>query len=339
MTDDGKLGISRALLGLLLVIQNMIAILLATYNGSPWLPELLASVTIQQGVDWQLLIRDDGSSDGTQDIFRTAAARDSRLHIVQDSAGRLGACGSFGMLMQHALATGARYFAFADQDDVWLPHKLATQIAALKEREDTLGSGMPLLVHSDLTVVDAQLRTLHSSHTQRAGLYRDCPAPLALRTLLGHNFVTGCATLFNRPLLEAASPLPEAAAMHDWWLACCAAALGRIHYIEEPLVLYRQHGANAIGAGGGFFRLGRLRQARQRIERSAAQAAALRDRLRDRGVAGDHPAARTVHEYVKLFEPEASAWRRGWRTYHLGIGRPERRWRLMHAVTAAALWP
>ncbi len=282
------------------------------------------------------MVRDDGSGDATSEILRNAGRREVRLQIVEDSAGRLGASGSFGALMKHALASGARYFAFADQDDVWLPHKLATQLAALRNWETAVGPQVPLLVHSDLTVVDRELRPCHPSHTRHAGLYRDCPTSLALRTLLGHNFVTGCATLFNRPLLEAASPLPDGAAMHDWWLACCAAALGQIEYLPEPLVLYRQHGANAIGAGRGRFRRGRVVRAQERIRRGVAQAFALRQRLRELGVADDHPSVRTLQDYIELFQPPTSPWRRGWGAYRLGIGRPDRIWRLLHAASAAA---
>ena len=312
----------------------MIAILLATYNGSQWLPQFLASVSAQQGADWRLLVRDDGSSDATPEILRTAARRDASLAFVADSAGRLGASGSFGELMRHAMASDAQYFAFADQDDVWLPHKLGTQLAALRELEARAGPHLPLLVHSDLMVVDRELRTLHRSHTELAGLYRDCPAPVALRTLLGHNFVTGCATLFNRSLLEVATPLPPGAAMHDWWLACCAAALGRIEYIPQPLVLYRQHGSNEIGAGRALLQRNRLFRAQRRIQRGVAQASALRQRLRELGVADNHPAARIVQDYAGLFDPPTSPWRRGWGTYRLGIGRPQPLWRLLHAASA-----
>jgi glycosyltransferase involved in cell wall biosynthesis len=313
----------------------MIAILLATYNGSQWLAQFLTSVAAQQGADWRLLVRDDGSSDATPAILRAAARHDPRLQIVADSAGRLGATGSFGQLMRHALATQARYFAFADQDDVWLTHKLATQFAALRRLEAECGRDLPLLAHSDLTVVDRELRALHRSHTAQAGLYRRCPTALALRTLLGHNFVTGCATLFNRPLLEAATPLPSGTAMHDWWLAACAAALGRIEYIPQPLVLYRQHGTNEIGAGRTLLRLRRWLAAAARIRRGVAQATALGQRLRELGVNDDHPAARTVQDYARLFERPSSPWRRGWGTYRSGIGRPEPWWRLLHAASAA----
>jgi hypothetical protein len=315
----------------------MIAILLATYNGSQWLTQLLESLAAQQGADWRLLVRDDGSTDATGEFLRDAARRDARLQLVTDSAGRLGASGSFGQLMRHALATDAHYFAFADQDDVWLPSKLTTQLEALRNLEARSGRPLPLLVHSDLTVVDRAMCTLHRSHTELAGLYRDCPAPFALRALLGHNFVTGCATLFNRPLLEAATPLPSGAAMHDWWLACCAAALGRIEYIPQPLVLYRQHGSNEIGAGRALLRLNRLLRAQSRIQRGVAQASALRQRLRELGVADDHPAARIVQDYAGLFEPPTSPWRRGWGTYRLGIGRPQPLWRLLHAASAATV--
>jgi glycosyltransferase involved in cell wall biosynthesis len=318
----------------------VITVLLATYNGSQWLVEFLDSLAAQTVSQWRLLIRDDGSSDATLNILRAAAGRDSRLMIVTDAAGRLGASGSFGRLMQHALANnpaaGApHYFAFADQDDVWLPGKLERQLAAIQELEAQRGPHMPLLVHSDLTVVDHELRTIHRSHTVLARLARRSPSSQALRTLLAHNFVTGCATLFNRSLLEAATPLPPEAALHDWWLACCAAALGDIRYLDEPLVLYRQHGANQVGAGREVFSLRRLLRARGTLRRGVAQAAALGRRLGELGIDDSHPAVRLTQDYAGLLQGPTSRWRRFWDAYRLRVGRPGRLWRLLNAANAA----
>src|SRR5439155_22468886 len=103
-------------------------------------------------------------------------------------------------------------------------------------------------------------------------------------------FATGCASLINRSLLEIALPLPPAAVLHDWWITACAAAFGTIRYLPEPLVLYRQHGRNAVGAASVWRRLqpwrvvrnGAWRRIQENVQRSSRQARALLDRLRER---------------------------------------------------------
>jgi hypothetical protein len=114
---------------------------------------------------------------------------------------------------------------------------------------------MPLLVHSDLAVADERLNVRHSSFLRGQRL-RHPGRPLA--TLAVQNFATGCTMLANRALLEAALPIPAEAVMHDWWLALIAAGTGRILFDPTPLVLYRQHDRNTIGAVGYWTNLARF---------------------------------------------------------------------------------
>jgi hypothetical protein len=110
------------------------------------------------------------------------------------------------------------------------------------------GKKPPILVHLDLDVISEQLERIHPSFMGYQGLTHESRDPL--RVLLTQNFVTGCATAINRPLLELATPLPVDVIMHDWWLALCAAACGRIEYLPHALFQYRQHDANQIEAEG-----------------------------------------------------------------------------------------
>lgn len=104
----------------------------------------------------------------------------------------------------------------------------------------------PLLVFSDLTVVNEQGETVSTSFANYQGL--PDPQTQPLERLLYQNVVTGCTCCFNRQLLEIACPIPKEVVMHDHWLALCASVFGHSHYIDEPLVKYRQHGKNVVGA-------------------------------------------------------------------------------------------
>src|SRR5829696_7008565 len=93
-------------------------ILLATFNGARFLPEQLASIEAQTHGGWRLIVRDDGSDDGTRSIIEAFAERHGeRVRFLRDGRSQLGACGNFAALLE---ASDAPYFMFCDQDDVWL---------------------------------------------------------------------------------------------------------------------------------------------------------------------------------------------------------------------------
>lgn len=224
-----------------------VVIVLSSYNGATFITEQIESIRRQTFTGWQLLVRDDGSTDETVPIVERHAEVDPRIVLVRDRRGNLGPARSFGVLLEQASNAGARYLALADQDDVWRPDKLERELALLRRREEELGETIPLLVHSDLTVVDQRLNIIAPSYL---AFERQRPVSEgALSKLLIQNFVTGCTTLVNRSLLRASLPFPEVV-MHDWWLALCAAAMGEVLHLPEATVLYRQHGLNALGSQG-----------------------------------------------------------------------------------------
>jgi rhamnosyltransferase len=222
-------------------------VVLSAYNGARYIGEQIESIRRQTFRDWVLVVRDDGSSDGTAEIVEQFAGADSRVKLLRDGRGNLGPAASFGALLEHAATEGASYVALSDQDDVWREDKLEQQLDVLQANEASSGAGAPLLVHSDLEVVDSELRPVHPSYFQFQRLEAAPAEPL--RSVLLQNFVTGCTTVINRALLRLAIPIPRVV-MHDWWLAQCAAALGTIRVLPEATVQYRQHGANAIGSRG-----------------------------------------------------------------------------------------
>ncbi|HEX2610575.1 MAG TPA: glycosyltransferase family 2 protein [Gemmatimonadales bacterium] len=225
-----------------------LTIVLSTYNGARFLAEQIESIRQQTFTDWMLLLRDDGSVDETRVIVDSLEALDSRIVVVRDQLGNLGPVGSYGVLLQHAADRGARYVALADQDDVWQADKLAQELELIRDRERVIGESVPLLVHTDLTVVREDLSVVHPSFLDFQRLSHVTQDQLS--RLLMQNFVTGCTTVINRALLEAALPFPKVVFMHDWWLALCAATLGEVLYLPRATVLYRQHGGNALGCRG-----------------------------------------------------------------------------------------
>lgn len=276
-------------------------ILLASYQGVDFLDQQLLSIRQQTYVDWHLLIHNDGADSETEALVERHARQDHRIEwLTEVVSTRQGACGNFAYLLKQAKKRGCRYFVLADQDDVWVSSKIERQLAKLKERELAVGTYTPLLLHTDLCVVDASLQTIAESFIELRGF--DPTPPLA--SLLTQNTVTGCSCIGNQALLNMAVPVPELAAMHDWWLALCASCAGELLYLHEPTVRYRQHTGNVIGARVGFkerytltFLRTTVQRARRSFKASFYQAHALSARLPENSV-----VQTTLNTYINLLK-------------------------------------
>jgi len=221
-----------------------IAILLSTYNGEQFLADQLESLLRQTVADWVLFWRDDGSSDGTAGMMRRfmAGPGAGRCHPVLDPPGRLRPTGSFMALLRVAMMADVEAVAFADQDDVWLPNKLALAVAALGS------DSRPTLYCSRQILVDRALR--------RIGMSASLRHPLGFPAALTQNVATGCTVVLNRAAAElVAGSHPPPATLHDWWSYLVVSAHGgRLVADATPTVLYRQHGGNVVGAPGSMGR-------------------------------------------------------------------------------------
>lgn len=222
---------------------DTVDILLATYNGFSFIASQLDSILAQSYKNIHLIIRDDLSTDCTRKILETYTNRFPDKITLLPSEKRLGVKCNFSSLMEHSKAD---YIMFADQDDVWEENKVDKTIEVMKELEKGSPINTPLLVHSDLKVVDRDLNVLSPSFWHYSEI--NPQKGQVLNRLLMQNVVTGCAMMINRTLLELALPIPENSAMHDWWLALVAAAFGKIEIMPESTIWYRQHGKNALGA-------------------------------------------------------------------------------------------
>ena len=238
-----------------------ISVVVTTFNGERFLREQLDSILAQTLPPGEIVVVDDGSVDGTMAILEGYATVDPRFRIHRNPE-NLGYVRNFEKGMR--LATGA-LVALSDQDDVWLPHKLAT----LRGR---LGDG--LIVYSDSELVDEQGRPLgrRMSDVKNQIGYDSC-----LMYAVGA-WAPGHAMLFRRELVEKCLPFPTLVT-HDYWLGFVATCHGAIRYVDEPLVRYRQHRGNAIGADTRARRAGRTRPTRaERRERIRGRMRLLHER-------------------------------------------------------------
>ncbi len=218
--------------------SNPVVVLLSTYNGSQFLKEQLDSLYNQSYKDFTVIARDDGSSDDTLDILQSY-----NVEIIQNDQ-NVGAKKSFSELLEYALKNGFEYFMFCDQDDVWDENKIEKTLARMQEAQEQ-NPNTPILVHTNLKVVDEDLNTLGGSFMSLQGLH---PKYDSLNRLLIQNVVTGCTVMINRELAKLCLPVPQEAIMHDWWIALVASAFGKIIYIDETTISYRQHSSNTLGA-------------------------------------------------------------------------------------------
>tara|TARA_R110000737_G_scaffold332699_1_gene349766 strand:- start:10755 stop:11765 length:1011 start_codon:yes stop_codon:yes gene_type:complete len=226
---------------------DKICVLLASYNGEQYIEEQLCSLFEQTVLPSAVIISDDNSTDLTWTILEKWQSKHPKLiYIYKNDTGVNGHVGNFSFLCTKALELDYDYFLFCDQDDVWLPNKIAKLVKKCKGIEADKGVPYPILVHSDLLVVDCQLNLIANSFFEYQGL----PAPTkhAFPKFLIQNVVTGCASLINRALLEKAAPLPNEVVVHDWWFALIASLTGQVAFVDEALLMYRQHNSNAIGA-------------------------------------------------------------------------------------------
>jgi len=220
------------------VRNDTVLILLSIYNGEEYLKELIGSLKKQTYSHIEIIARDDGSHDLSVEI-----AKKFDIKLIEGT--NVGVKKSFELLLNDALENfTSKYFMFCDQDDVWDSDKVAKSMDFMKILEQK-NDNIPLLVHSDLEVVDENLRKLCSSFWKYEKIN---PQKNAFHELLLQNTVTGCTLLINRKLAELSLPIAKNAIMHDWWIALVASCFGEIGVLQTQTLKYRQHQNNIVGA-------------------------------------------------------------------------------------------
>jgi len=261
----------------------MISILLAAYNGEKYIAEQIESLLSQTFQDFKLYICDDKSTDETFSIVTGYASKNPEQIIVSQNEENVG--GSKFNFIKMLIDHKDDYIMLCDQDDVWLPEKIEKSLAKIKDMEKEYGAAMPVLVHTNLTVVDDDLNVISQSYEKMSN--KDFEKN-ALNYTVTMNNAAGCTIICNRALVDLIQAQPEFLVMHDWWLSLTAAAFGKIGVIHEPAILYRQHRDNDSGAKKVlsfkyvYFVLTHLKKMASMIDDSYKQAGSFLDMFTDK---------------------------------------------------------
>lgn len=223
----------------------MITIIMAVYNGQEYIREQLESLKDQTYTEWRLVIRDDRSSDKTAEIvkkFSDEVEQEVIFKVNEKPSGS--AKNNFALLINDAKESD--YVMFCDQDDIWKKDKIEITFNKMKQVEERYGRDFPLLVHGDVEVIDENGNINADSMFEMSHINADSKLP----QILIQNHVTGCTMMCNKKLIAGISEYAssEYIIMHDYLAALYASVFGKIEVIKKPLLSYRQHSGNSVGA-------------------------------------------------------------------------------------------
>ncbi len=280
-----------------------ILICMATYNGAEYLEQQLESLHRQTCQDFLLFVHDDSSTDRTIEILKDWE-KSGKLNMIllDDELCFHDSSRNFVHLLSEAEKRWGdfSYYMFCDQDDVWKDDKVAVTLKRMRQAEKKYNQ--PILVHTDLEVVDESLRSISSSYLR----YRSInPRITALNRLMIQNVATGCTMMWNRKLNRILQWENTKPAMHDWWITLVASLFGRIVFLDRSTILYRQHDDNVVGAtkvnsiSFVIHRLSNLQYVRMKFKQSVQQAGNL---LRIYGKKCDKEEKMLLKQYSRLYE-------------------------------------
>lgn len=229
-------------------MEKTITILLSTYNGEKFLKQLLNSVLAQDTQDGKLkinlFVRDDGSSDKTIDILKLYAT-EGLLTLADYGKENMGFAKSFSWLIKNAPKSD--FYAFCDQDDIWLPQKISNAVNALEKEDEKI----PLLYNTNLIVVDENLNEI--TRDTHSILLKGSQHKFEENVLQNNTY--GCTVVINDTLRQLYNEIPsEEIRSHDYILAVLATGIGKYIYEDNPQILYRQHRNNTVGFYKGSLR-------------------------------------------------------------------------------------
>lgn len=278
--------------------KDSVAILMSTYNGEQFLDEQIKSIINQTYQDWHLYIRDDGSSDNTVEILRKYSKKDNRITFINENKIKnVGIVASFMSLLD---SVNAYYYMFSDQDDVWKMDKIAITLEKMKS--ETNKDNIPVCVHTDLQVVDSKLK---GEQSMKKGYVWS-----SFYHLMFGNCVTGCTMMINQSVkdkIKFESQNKNLIPLHDWWIALIASAFGKVVFINEKTIYYRQHEKNVIGSNKKndvFHIIGRLcdQKTDENNMINVIRMAYEFDRLYKTNKSISLKKRELIHSYAKVFE-------------------------------------
>ncbi|RMF44251.1 MAG: glycosyltransferase family 2 protein [Deltaproteobacteria bacterium] len=281
--------------------DQKVDIVLPMYNGTPFLVEQLDSLLCQSYGNFNLFAIDDASTDGTVELFKNIVSKAGRGAYLEVNEVNRGIIDSLNSII---CKTQAPYIMLCDQDDIWEREKVKRALSEIEKLEARLGTQTPILVYTDLKVVNSEGSLIAESYMRYMSMANKPPERLG--RIVMQNRATGCACIFNRSLKDLAFPVPAEAIMHDWWLFLVASVFGTAHFCPDNSTRYRQHEKNSVGAvqpgrrlkrfmGSGFDIAG----ARRTYRSIRRQAEAFLQRYSD---ALPDPERTLLEEFVSLSE-------------------------------------
>ena len=236
-------------------MEEQIDVLLASYNGEKYIEAQISSILNQTYKNIKLIISDDCSTDGTKKILKEYAQKDDRIELYLQEK-NLGVVKNIEFLLKKV---SSNLYMLSDQDDVWLPEKIEKSAKLLKENDADL-------VFGDLKIVDKDLNTIKDSFAKYMLLDRKINKYIKSERLnYLYNCVTGCTILGKSSFIKDILPIPSKSkyVVHDYWMGLIMSLKGKIAYIPEKYIKYRQHGNNQIGTNKishGFKKLDQVRE-------------------------------------------------------------------------------
>jgi glycosyltransferase involved in cell wall biosynthesis len=221
----------------------MIDVLMATYNGGKYVKEQIESILNQSYEDFRLIISDDCSTDETCKIIKELRKKDKRIILFEQSL-NLGVVKNFEFLLEQVTSD---YFMFCDQDDIWDKEKIKKSLEKLEQEDADL-------VYTDLRIIDENENVVFDSYWKQKGFANKIKKYNNFESLFLNNYITGCTMLVKSKFINQTKPhilpLPNGNkyVLHDYWVALIVAEQGKLAYVEEPLINYRQHELNQVGS-------------------------------------------------------------------------------------------
>lgn len=289
-------------------MQETIDVLLATYNGEKYIKEQIDSILNQSYKNIRLIISDDCSKDKTQEILKEYEKKDNRieLHIQEKN---LGVVKNIEFLLKQVKN---KYYMLSDQDDVWLPEKIEKSLETLlKNNVD--------LVFGDLEVVDQDLKTMYPSFGDFMLLNKKIHKYINSNRLnYIYNCVTGCTILAKKETIQKILPLPKKSKylIHDHWIGLMTSIYGKVAYMPEKYIKYRQHGNNQVGTdkiSHGFKKLDQVRELFINVKLGVFGTYVENN---NRFPEDMQKLNTEIYEYFKMIENKKNINFRKWKTFH-----------------------